>query len=358
MSAAEELSGLALSNGWVVGEQLARHPNGSGGTFSQSYRVEREKVTGTKKAKEVGFLKAFDFSDAFRPGANTTELIQILTSAYNFERDVLTHCKERRLSNIVLAIDHGHVQVPSLGMIEGRVFYLIFEMANGDVRCQLHATNKFDALWCMRALKDVCLGLWQVHQEMIAHQDVKPSNILSFPDGGFKVSDFGRSSWRGRSVWYDNNVIPGDQTYAPLELLYGFTHPDFIPRRVGCDLYMLGNLVAFLFSGVNVTSALLAKLDKQHHPRNWAGIYADVLPYLQEAFAAVLEEQKTNIHESLVRDDAILLINELCNPDLALRGHPKGIGRHDQYSLQRYVTRLDLLAKRLAVALRVKQPSA
>lgn len=357
MSAAEELSGLTLANGWLVVEHLARHPNGSGGTFSQSYRVERDTVFGSKTRKEVGFLKAFDFADAFEPNANTTELIQILTSAYNFERDVLAHCHQRRLSNIVLAIDHGHVQVPGLGPMEGRVFYLIFEMAKGDIRCQLDLTNKFDALWCMGALKDVSLGLWQIHKEMIAHQDVKPSNVLSFPDGAFKISDFGRSSRRGHAVWYDGHVIPGDQTYAPPELLYGFTHPDFVPRRVGCDLYMLGNLVAFLFSGVNITSALLSKLDKQHHPRNWGGVYADVLPYLQEAFAVLLEEQKAHIDDELVRDEAVLLIKELCNPDLALRGHPKGIGRHDQYSLQRYVTRLDLITKRLAVTLRVKRMS-
>ena len=77
---------------------------------------------------------------------------------------------------------------------------------------------------------------------------------------------------------------------------------------------MLGNLVAFLFSGVNITSALLSKLDKQHHPRVWSGVYADVLPYLQEAFTAVIEEQIKNIDEELIRDEAILLIKELCNP--------------------------------------------
>ena len=350
MSAVAQLKGLTLANGWVVVEHLSQNPNGSGGTFSESYKVAR--------GEEVGFLKAFDFADAFKPGKNTTELIQILTSAYNFEKAILTHCRQRRLSNIVLAIDHGHVQVPGLGQIEGRVFYLIFEMAEGDVRCQLDATNKFDPLWCMRALKDVSLGLWQIHQEMIAHQDVKLSNVLGFPDSGFKVSDFGRSSRRGYSVWYDANTIAGDQTYAPPELMYGHLHSDFTPRRIGCDLYMLGNLAAFLFSGVNITSALLSKLDKQYHPHNWAGVYGDVLPYLQEAFTVVLEEQRNSIEEDLIQDEAISLIKELCNPDLSLRGHPKGIGTHDQYSLQRYVTRLDLVSKRLAVSMRVRQKSA
>jgi eukaryotic-like serine/threonine-protein kinase len=47
------------------------------------------------------------------------------------------------------------------------------------------------------------------------------------------------------------------------------------------------------------------------------------------------------------------LIKELCNPDIAARGHPKGIGKHNQYSLERYVSLLDLAAKRLEVQIRI-----
>ena len=102
MSAADDLLGLTLPGGWSVVQHMARHPNGTGGTFSQSYRVERKKVVGSKETKEVGFLKAFDFSNAFKAGVNTTEIIQTLTSAYNFERDILAHCQKKGLSNIVL----------------------------------------------------------------------------------------------------------------------------------------------------------------------------------------------------------------------------------------------------------------
>jgi serine/threonine protein kinase len=133
--------------------------------------------------------------------------------------------------------------------MEGRVFYLIFEMAEGDVRVQMNVTTKFDAVWCMRALKDISLGLWQVHKEMIAHQDAKPSNVLTYPGPTFKIADFGRASRRGHSAWHDDLKVAGDRSYAPPEQLYGFLHPDFIPRRMGCDLYMLGNLAAFLFRG-------------------------------------------------------------------------------------------------------------
>lgn len=345
MSAADQLAGLTLQNGWQVTRHLTRNPNGTGGTFSQSYEV--------KNGNRVGFLKAFDFSQAFDQGVDTVEAIQNLVEAYNHERDVLSHCGERRLSNVVLAIDHGSVQVPGLSQMEGRVFYMIFEMAEGDVRVQMDLSSRFDALWCMRALRDVCLGLHQVHREMIAHQDAKPSNVLVYDRNNFKVADFGRSSMRGQAARHDAYPVAGDRSYAPPELLYGFMHPDFIPRRVGCDLYMLGNLAAFLFSGVNVTAHLFSVLDAQHHPTNWGGTYEEVLPYLENAFSTVLDNIRPLI-DDVVRDDVVVLVRELCEPDLSRRGHPRGMGRAGQYSLQRYVSHLDLLARRTSVRANVR----
>ena len=346
MSAATRLLGLKLDNGWLVTKELPRAANATGGTFSHSYEVRRN--------EKIGFLKAFDFAPAFMPGVDTPTVIQAMVEAYNHERDVLAHCRDRRLSNVVVAIDHGSVQVPNLSQMEGRVFYMIFEMAEGDVRVQMDVSTSFGPVWCLRVLKDVCLGLNQVHREMIAHQDAKPSNVLAYDRGqGFKVADFGRSSRKGHPERHDNLPVAGDRTYAPPELLYGFVAPDFAPRRLGCDLYMLGNLASFLFSGVNVTAQLLSHLDVQHHPQQWAGTYEQVLPYIQNAFTSVLADLSP-IVDPLVRQAALNMLREMCNPDVTLRGHPRGRGRSDQYSLNRYVSQLDLLSKRAAVEMRAK----
>ena len=341
---ASSLLGVTLDGGWQVTSELSRPEGSSGGRFSHHYIVERE--------GQRAFLKALDFSEAFEPGVDTIKFLSDFTSAFEHERDVLIHCKERRFSKVVVAIDHGHVQVPGIEGMNGRVFYLIFELADGDVRCQVDRTNRFDPLWSMQAIKDVCLGLYQVHGAMIAHQDTKPSNVLIFKREGFRIADFGRSSRRGRSVWYDNRPIAGDRNYSPPELLYGFTHPDFAARRIGCDLYMLGNLISFMFTGVNVTAALMASLDKQFHWRLWHGTYDQVLPQVNEAFTRVLEALEPQIPEQ-VRAHIIQIIRELCNPDLSKRGHPKSIGGYSQYSLERYVSKLDLLYKRLALTQRM-----
>jgi hypothetical protein len=61
------------------------------------------------------------------------------------------------LANVVLAVDHGQIQVAGFGIMDGRVFYLVFEMAESDLRCQIDETKRFDVQWCMHALRDVIL---------------------------------------------------------------------------------------------------------------------------------------------------------------------------------------------------------
>src|SRR5438876_10062324 len=102
-TAAARLEGLTLANGWRVRSLLPRGENATGGTFSHSCLVEKD--------RRRGFLKAFDFSEAFETGRDTIALLRILTSAYEHEREVIRICEERRLSKVVIAIDHGRGQV-------------------------------------------------------------------------------------------------------------------------------------------------------------------------------------------------------------------------------------------------------
>ncbi|MER9591953.1 hypothetical protein NKI94_24525 [Mesorhizobium australicum] len=344
MTASAQLSGLILHDGWKVVRNLPRSQNASGGTFSNSYLAEKD--------GRVAFVKAFDFSDAFEPGVETLKKLALLVSSYEHERDVLEHCRGRRLSHVAVAIGHGSVEVPKLGPIEGRVYYLLFEQAAGDIRCQMDEAAASDVVWCMRALRSVCLGLAQVHREIIAHQDVKPSNVLAYEDGVFKIADFGRSSKRGAAVWHDDLRFPGDRTYAPPELLYGFLSPDFVPRRIGADLYMLGNLAAFLFTGTNMTGSLVGRLDPQHHWTKWRSDYEGVLPYIQEAFARVLEELEGMLPLE-VRGYVMSFVRQLCNPDLKKRGHPRAVGRPDQYSCERYIAELTHTTSMLELKVRM-----
>jgi serine/threonine protein kinase len=346
MSAAEQLVGLPLDDGWKVVQRLPQ-TSSTGGHFSFAYLVH-------DNDGKAHFLKAFDFSQAFEPGRDTIRELQSMTALYDHERNILDYFRTKRLSHVVTAVKHGYVRVPGMSTVEGTVYYLIFELAERDVRGQVDLDKRLDCLWCLRVLDDVTLGLWQVHRQAVAHQDVKPSNVLVYNKGLSRVADFGRASRRGMPVWVDALQVPGDFTYAPPELLYSWLHPDFAVRRIGADLYLLGNLAAFMFSGINVTPALFARLDSQFHPGNWAGTYEQVLPHIQRAFSDTISALSIEI-DAIVRTEITEAIREFCNPDLAKRGHPRGVGRADQYSLERYKSRFDLLLKRATIEARVKR---
>lgn len=105
---------------------------------------------------------------------------------------------------------------------------------------------------------------------------------------------------------------------------------------------------------MNVTSAIFARLDPQFLPHKWTGTYAEVLPHIQHAFHDVITDLSAAI-DPLVRNDITMLIKEMCNPDLAKRGHRKGLGSGSQYSLERYKSHTDLILKRTSASVRARK---
>ena len=115
---------------------------------------------------------------------------------------------------------------------------------------------------------------------------------------------------------------------------------------MGCDCYLLGSMVAYFFSGSGMTEMLFGYLDQRFDPESWEGSYDEVLPYLKEAFVRSLEDLSPGIPRKY-RASVLETILQLANPDYRERGHPsnrRSLG--NQYSLERYVAKFDLLYRR------------
>jgi eukaryotic-like serine/threonine-protein kinase len=102
------LQGKELSSGWKVLQRIDRKPNATGGHFSTGYEV-------VHKDGRRGFLKALDYYEAFQ-SEDTARVLNSLTQAFNFERDLCFKCKASALSNVVHAIESGELTAsPLLG---------------------------------------------------------------------------------------------------------------------------------------------------------------------------------------------------------------------------------------------------
>lgn len=336
----EQLKGLSLEGGWRVVDQLPRGQTDTGSNFSTGYIVESP--TGQKY-----FLKAIDFSAALHD-ADPARRLQELTEAFNLERDILNLSK--RLSCVVTAIKDGTVVLGAGGSAASSVVqYLILELAEDNLRRMAVLSKRLPMSLALKALHNIANGLRQLHQRQIAHQDMKPSNVLKFDGQQFKVGDLGRASIKGRAAPHDHNHVAGDPAYAPPELLYGQVDREFVVRRIGADIYLLGSLAAFLITGTPMTALIISEVDPNARPKEWRGTYEQVLPQVQLAFARAMDKVAREIQaEAPYREELLLCIKQLCEPDVSKRGHPTTrfimADGGNVYDLERYLSVLDRLA--------------
>ena len=98
----EALEGLILGEGWRVERRITPDDQHTGGYFSCGYIVK-------KPDGSTGYLKALDFFSRLPESDDPARDLEPLIAAFNFERDLLEKCRQRRLSRVVTALDTGSV---------------------------------------------------------------------------------------------------------------------------------------------------------------------------------------------------------------------------------------------------------
>jgi len=335
---ADNLTGVSLEQGWQVVEKIKPAPSATGGHFSVGYLARHN-------SGREGFLKALDFSAAFQE-ANSALKLQAMLESYNFECALLEKCANRRLRRVAIPLSKGEVLPPTSMNPTEKVYYIIFEKAEGDIRKFHDAMISLDTAWCLRSLHHTASGIRQLHSAHVAHQDLKPSNVLFFNINGSKISDLGRSTDDEIPSTNDRLQIPCDMSYAPPELFYHVRcHSDFRFRKA-IDLYLLGSLVFFHFLHVSALHMLRHNINRLN--LTMSGTFESDLPYLQQAFSDSLQTLRQAVTPLLGSSTDLLIsvVRELCNPDPIKRGNARRPSSSGQYGVERYESQFDLLAKR------------
>ena len=159
-------------------------------------------------------------------------------------------------------------------------------------------------------------------------------------------------------------------SYAPPEQLYEFETADRRRDRYAGDVYLLGSMLFFLFTGVMTTPSVLAKLAPEHRPDGpeaWTGTYEAVKPYLQHAFEVCCRELEDALQKSIPAQfrkdlipDTLLIFKLSCEPDPARRGYHT-IGRsnaRNPFDLQWVIARLNMLELRSKILERMNAAAA
>ncbi|MDI4635841.1 hypothetical protein J7U46_22435 [Pelomonas sp. V22] len=330
-----DLKGKTTPAGWLIGDPVSFAADHTGGYFSDCYYVEKD----GRKA----FLKALDIEKF--------DISQIgwLLGAFNYEAELAQLCRDKRLVRIAQVIEYGNVERdPNAAPVLRNVPFLIFELADGDIRETVDVSKDVSDQWRFQILHQTTLALLQLHKEQIAHQDLKPSNVLRF-DERLKLGDLGRSSLRGKVAPHDGEAIAGALNYAPFEQRYGYLRPDWLERRLSVDVFHLGCLVVFNFTNICFPDFVIGKLADVHKPGVWGDSYDQVIDHIKAAMIDAMAELSTDFPERF-RADLTDIVLDLCHPDPAVRGRA-GIEKSPAGPLwlERYVAKFEILRKKAGI---------
>ncbi|MGB4592176.1 MAG: hypothetical protein WBI63_00145 [Coriobacteriia bacterium] len=342
------LAGSVLGDGWVVGDAAPRSATGTGGHFSVCYVAHHPDG-------RTAFMKALNFNTSANPARSAIDQLNEFTSAYVFERDVLAECGERKMTRVIRLLGHGEITVPDAPLILRDVPYLLFEMADGDIYSFQERSANLDAAWFFTVVKHALEGVGQLHSNGVAHQDLKPSNVLTQAVGtDMKLGDLGRAEKLGVETWWSDFPTPGAMVYAPPEQQYGYSTRTWEERKAA-DLYLAGSLGAQLFLGSCMSALLGQYLPDECRPTRWRGSYAELLPFLEAAHSEVINVLEAEVarrtgHPRNASDFAVA-VSQMTYPDVALRGHPRDrAAGTSSYAVQRFVSLMDVLGTRAKIA--------
>ena len=334
--------GMATAGGWKVSEAVTFPADHTGGYFSECFYVE--------KGPEKAFLKLLDISRFPDMG----QLMQGM-SEFAYETELVKLSTAKGLSRVVRLLESGELEVDPSNAIPvlRRIPFLVFERGEGDIRSTVDVSHPVTDKWRFCVLHRAAAGLLQLHKANIAHQDLKPSNVIRITGEELKIGDLGRSTIRGRSAPHDSLSIAGARSYAPFELRYSYELADWLQRRIATDVFHVGCLTVYVFTNVVLPGLVFQKLDQAYHPAEWGDPYMGVVPHIKAALQEALDDLEKDFPEAFQKE-LCAIVSDMCDPDPNRRGLGSGVRSSVGTTLwlQSFVSRFDILAKRASVLIK------
>ena len=345
---AEGLIGVVIYQRWRLERLLHAKPPETGGNFGVGY-VATDLLEGDER-----FVKVIDYqrgiNDPFR-------LADFLKEA---EFEVIAHNACLRMSKVVRMIDHGKLVFRTKGDDSLYTYLcLVQEKGEGDIKSHIDFAPDRSTAWKLWVLRDVALAARQMELAHLAHNDIKPSNVIRFSNNGsrepIKLGDVGRIVTRNGSGPFDKAPWAGDPAHRPIEAEYGWQEPEWMNRCTAADAYMLGNLICFLFAGSSLTERITNSMPDEFKPGRLG--YRDALDLVRHTWNTVLTDQVLPSFPTGIRDKLGSIIRWMTDPDPSVRGEPSA-RRAGTIGFDRIVSHLERLALQAQVDERIKKKAS
>lgn len=151
------------------------------------------------------------------------------------------------LSALSVSCENPYIVRYYRGWIEDEQLYIQMELWDCSLYDQF-INRKLTEKEILKVLRDVSLGLKELHERGIVHLDLKLENILVGSSGKYKLGDLGLSRLIDK---LKSDVPEGDARYLAMELLNNDPNAT-LPDLRKCDVFSLGILGYELMEGKRV----------------------------------------------------------------------------------------------------------
>ncbi len=148
------------------------------------------------------------------------------------------------LSALSVGTENIHIVRYYSGWIDDGSLHIVMELCKTSLRAfakkkrNCRNNGSLEEATIRKVMRDVCLGLLELHGKGIVHLDIKPENILEGFSGKFKLGDLGLARLV-KNLHPDDDIPEGDCRYLAKELLNDDpTQP--IPDLTKADIFALG----------------------------------------------------------------------------------------------------------------------
>ena len=160
-------------------------------------------------------------------------------------------------------------------------FYIVMEYCEGQTLRALIDKNKKknelieeDILY--NIIKQICLGIKEIHDKNIIHRDIKPENIFMNDNKDIKIGDFGISKYFGPNKDYLVTLKKAGSVFytAPEIITNGIYNEKADMFSLGCVIYELFHLSVYYNDKLYKT---IKKIDKEIYNYKWQEIINSLL---------------------------------------------------------------------------------
>ena len=224
----------------------------------QSVLISQEKLNSLSKKTNIPSFNESDYNYIKSIGEGTYGMVYLVENNNTFEqfalkkivcRDYNELIKHKNELELIFSVKHEHIlnlyglQFKYLDETTSAI-YVLMELAqndwNNEIKRRMLAKKYYKEYEIIDLLRQIIEGFLFLKDKDIAHRDIKPQNILLFPNNVYKIADFGEA--KNIKNIAQASTLRGSELYMSPILYkgYKFNKKNVLHNPYKSDVFSLG----------------------------------------------------------------------------------------------------------------------